>query len=398
MNSKRAITECLENALDGQPNLDCDLIIIYSAMGHNFKELLSEIRKISPGARIAGCTCGGVIGKSGVDESMKALAIMAIKGPKEEFALVCRKESAKDNPFSAISQMATDLKTMNPGITMVQFLAPTAGNAILPIEKALEGIKSVFGKNIPVFGGFAMTSLANLKISDLEMVPFLFFDDEIIENGAVMVGYADQTLKFINHANHGFDILEGMPLEVTKSQSNIIYELNGEPAWRKVTRTLGVPESYGALQILVLSGFAREIPENLWEDNGSKFIISVAMGKNEDGSFMFPVECPVGTKLYLTKRDERVMFDGVDLMVRKINDELQGKKPVAVFQTDCILRGKFSIDRILKDEITYHMQGPICKGEDIPWLGFYAGGEFFMLGREVNFQQISSSLFVIYRD
>jgi hypothetical protein len=92
-----------------------------------------------------------------------------------------------------------------------------------------------------------------------------------------------------------------------------------------------------------------------------------------------------------------MMFDGVDLMVKKIMDELQGKKPVAVFQTDCVLRGKFSLDRILKDEITNHMQAPICRGEDIPWLGFYSGGEYVMLGGEAWFQQISSSLFVIYR-
>ena len=32
VNSKRAIAECLENALEGQPNLDCDLIIIYTAL------------------------------------------------------------------------------------------------------------------------------------------------------------------------------------------------------------------------------------------------------------------------------------------------------------------------------------------------------------------------------
>lgn len=51
VNSKRAITECLENALEGQPNLDCDLIIIYSAIGHNFQDLLSEARKLSPNAR-----------------------------------------------------------------------------------------------------------------------------------------------------------------------------------------------------------------------------------------------------------------------------------------------------------------------------------------------------------
>ena len=92
-----------------------------------------------------------------------------------------------------------------------------------------------------------------------------------------------------------------------------------------------------------------------------------------------------------------MMFNGVDWMVKKIVDELQGRKPVAVFHADCVLRGRFSLDRILKDEIINHMQSPICKGEDIPWLGLYSAGEFVMLGGEAWFQQISSSLFVIYR-
>jgi hypothetical protein len=396
VNSKRAITECLENALEGQGNLNCDLIIIFTTMGHNFKELIAETHKLSPNARIAGCTCGGVIGKNGVDESMRALAIMAIKGPKEEFALICRRENAGNDPFGAVRQMAIDLKKMNPGINMIQLLA-ASGTNFLPIGKALDGIKSVFGKNIPVSGGLAITSLADLKATNLAPVTLQFYDDEIIEDGAVMVGYADTTLKFINHANHGFDILEGMPLEITKSNNYRIFEFNGKPAWDVITQTLGLPDTFTTMQLLPISGFALEIPEELWKENESKFLISVVMGKNDDRSIFLPIECHNGMKLYLTKRNEKMMFEGVDLMVRKIVDELQGRSPVAVFQTDCVLRGRFSLDRILKDEITNHMQAPICRGEDIPWLGFYSGGEFVMLGGEAWFQQISSSLFVIYR-
>jgi len=396
VNSKRAITECLENALVGQPNLDCDLIIIYTAMGHNFKDLLSEAHRLSPDARIAGCTGGGIIGKNGPDESMKALAIMAIKGPKEEFALVRRRIDAQGDPYGAIREMALELKGMNQKITMIQFL-PAGGDDFLPVEKALDGIKSVFGKSIPVSGGFAMTSMANLKATDLIPTSVQFFDDEIIERGAVMIGYGDPTLKFINQANHGFDVLEGMPLEVTKSNANVIYELNGQPAWSKLTRTLGVPETFTAMQVLPISGFAREIPEGVWEENRSKFLISVIMGKNDDYSIILPVACPEGMKLWLTKRDEKMMFDGVDWMVTKIVDELQGRKPVAIFHADCVLRGRFSLDRILKDEIINRMQSPICKGENIPWLGLYSAGEFVRLGGETWFQQISSSLFVIYR-
>jgi len=70
VDSKRAITECLENALSGEKTLDCDLLIIYTAMGHNFKEMLSEAYRLTPGAQIVGYTCAGVIGKDGPNESL----------------------------------------------------------------------------------------------------------------------------------------------------------------------------------------------------------------------------------------------------------------------------------------------------------------------------------------
>ena len=87
VDSKRAIAECLENALAGEKTLNCDLLVFYTGMGHNFKDLLSEAHRLSPDAQIVGCTCAGVIGREGPNESLKALAIMAIKGTKKEFAV-----------------------------------------------------------------------------------------------------------------------------------------------------------------------------------------------------------------------------------------------------------------------------------------------------------------------
>ncbi|TFH23724.1 MAG: hypothetical protein E4H10_11680 [Bacteroidia bacterium] len=114
VDSKRAITECIEVALEGEPNLDCDLIIIYSAMGHNFQELLIEAQKLCPGAQIAGCTGAGVIGIEGPDESLKALAIMVIKGPKEEFAVAISHSKINLDAYETGVRIAKDLKSQNP--------------------------------------------------------------------------------------------------------------------------------------------------------------------------------------------------------------------------------------------------------------------------------------------
>ncbi len=395
VNSKKAIRECLEKALQGESELNCDLIILYSTAGHNLDELLSEARRISPGVRIAGCSGGGIIGANGPSESMKALAVMAIKGPPNEFVL-CRRKSAEGDPYRTALEMSIELKRQAPGITMVQLYSANMAAGLFPIEKALEGLKSIFGSNIPVSGGLAMSSLANLK-AGMSTSSFLFYDYEILSDGAVMIGYADPTLKFFNRANHGFEILEYLTFEVTKAEKNIVLEINGKPAWNLITETLGIPETFTPMQLLPITGFARMLPEELWEENGSKYLISVVMRKNDDGSVLFPVTFQVGTKFWLTKRDEMKMFQGIDLMTGRIVKQLDGKKPEAVFQTDCTLRGRFSVDTVQKEEITNAIQHPICKGENVPWLGYYSGGEFAMIGNEAWFQQLSSSIFVIYR-
>ena len=91
------------------------------------------------------------------------------------------------------------------------------------------------------------------------------------------------------------------------------------------------------------------------------------------------------------------MFEGVDRMTKRIQELLNGKKPLAVFHADCLLRGRFSINRILKDEFINRMQYPICKGDPIPWLGLYSGGEFAMIGGKNWVHTFTSALSVIHR-
>jgi hypothetical protein len=387
VNSKRAINECLENALEGQPNLDCDLIIIYTAMGHKFKDLLSEAHKLSPDARIVGCTCAGIIGKNGSDESMTALAIMVVKGPKNEFTLTNRKTSAGIDTYKVAGEMAQELKDKNPAISCLLFIPSIF--EWLPFDQAVAGIKSVFGQNIPVFGGVSMD---NFKIVNC----FHFFDEEVVERGAVMVGFADRTLNFISRANHGFGILEEKPFIVTRSKGNCIYEFDGKPVWKVFTDTLGIPEDTGYIEVILIAFFAGELPDKLQEEYGSKYIL-FGPQKNEDNSINIPITCYDGMKIWLTKRDEKRMFEGVDWMISKVLDELKDNKPVAVFHADCALRGKLSLQRILKDELINRIQYPICKGENIPWIGLYSGGEFAGIGEQTWFHQVTSSLFVIYR-
>ncbi len=212
ISSKRAMAECLEVALEGESNLDCDLIIIYTAMGHKFEELLSEAKRLSPGARIVGCTCAGIIGREGPNETLKALAIMAIKGAKEEFTVASCKNDTNLNTYEKGVSIAEDLKRKNPNINMILFLPSVMPTS--PLDKAIKGIES---SNMPIFGGAAVDNMKGLNV-------YALFDEQVVEKGWIAIGFADPTLKIITQVNHGFSVLKGLQLEVTRSESNIIFE------------------------------------------------------------------------------------------------------------------------------------------------------------------------------
>ncbi|MCK4466394.1 MAG: FIST C-terminal domain-containing protein, partial [Bacteroidales bacterium] len=114
-------------------------------------------------------------------------------------------------------------------------------------------------------------------------------------------------------------------------------------------------------------------------------------------SIIVPVAWQEGTKIWLTERDEKGIFDGVDRIVKQVLNRLDGQKPVAVFHTDCATRGRKSFNQILKEEIINRLQYPICGDDNIPWLGSYGYAEFAMLGGLNRIHQFTSALFVIFR-
>jgi hypothetical protein len=388
VNSKRAITECLENALQGEHDLNCDLIIIYTAMGHNFKDLLSEAHKLSPGAYIVGCTCGGIIGKEGPDESMKALAIMAIKGPQSEFGVSALDSSDFADTYTYARKLAQDLKNKNPDISLI-LVSPSFKRFIGSMDTFIKGIESVFGSDVKIIGGL---SFDGRMVSD-----FQFMGEKIFEKSAVITGFADPTLELIAQANHGLEVV-GFPLEVTKCDQNRLIELDGRNTWEILAEKLGFPvSSSSGVETSILSSLAVELPETYQKEYGSGYAVLGALIPDTDGVItgLFPV--PEGTKLWLTRRNEQKIFEGVYWMTDKILERLKGIVPLAVFHADCQARGKFLFNKIIKEEIINRLQYPICKGENIPWLGMYGGGEIIPMGGKNQINVFTSSLYVLVR-
>ena len=359
-------------------------------MGHNFEELLYEFHRLSPKAQLVGCTGSGVIGREGPNETMRALAVMAVRGPKEEFAVAGVDSIVDVDTHDVCVRIARDLKNANPRINMIHFLP--ASRYILPADRAIEGFESVFGPDVPIFGGCALDTTRFFS-------SYQFMGDRIIEQGAVAVGFADPTLDIVMRADHGYTVF-GEPFTVTGSESNRVYALDGRNPWKALTERVNLPQTVEPMspEAAATVSIAWKLPKALHDEYGSPYTIWLGGPfKDEEGCLYTWAACPVGTKIWLTRREEENVFRGVDRIARRIKALGGERLPVAVFHADCSARGKRLFNRYLKEELVSRMQYPLCGDEEIPWAGFYSGGEFCTIGSRNMFYGWTTALFVLYR-
>lgn len=388
VSSRKAIRTSLEDAL-GSDNLnDCTLIIIHATIGHNFKELTDEAKLTCPNATVVGCSGGGVIGKDGPSEKMRSLAVMAICGPENEFVVGCHDSISGDNSFELGAKVAQMLKDESDNISMINVLA---SGIDIAADKVIEGIEDVFGTGIHIFGG---TSADNMKLK----TSFQFHNETILERGILMIGFADPTLKMQSAVSHGSRPI-GNEFEVTNSESNEVIELNGKPAWEVLMNALDMPTETLAADAVVISALAEQIDPSLAEEYGRSHKLHTIFKVNQEKlSFYLPVDCPEGTKLSLVQRDEDLIFGGTKTMISNLTEKIDRDAIVAVFHTDCLARGRFTLDKIVKDDLISNLQNPIREGREIPWIGLYGFGEFTPLGGRNHFHTQTSSVYVLSRN
>ncbi|MEY4593822.1 MAG: hypothetical protein RIQ47_232 [Bacteroidota bacterium] len=383
VNSRRGISECMEVAL-GDNYSDVDLIIIHASIGHNFQDLIDQSHQLAPNAKIVAASCCGVVGREGVSESMKDIALMAIKG--KEFALANVDEIYGHNSYEKCLEMANQLKASGQKINMLYFLA---SGIDIANDRCIAAFEEVLGPEVTIFGA---TSSDNMK----GFISYQAIDKKVYEHGAYAIGFSDPTLTVDTQATHGF-VAVGEPLVVTKSTGHIIHEFNGRPAWKEYLTRLGLPDSATCGDSIPVGALGEELSPELAEEYGNKHILRVVT-KHEGNDMHYATVCPEGTKLWLTVRDEALIFNEMKRMVDTMKSRSEGKQAVAVFHADCLARGRFLLDKIMKEELVSIMQHPFyVNGECPPWLGMYGFGEFARLGGKNEYHNYTSALYVIYR-
>ena len=261
VNTKRAVMECLEIAM-GNEYSNADLLIFHASIGHDFQEMVNEAHTLAPNATIVAASCCGVVGREGVSESMKDIALMAIKG--NEYAMTHTNEIYGHNSYEKTLGMAKAMKETNPHVNMIYFLA---SGIDINNDLCIAAIEEVFGEEVTVFGA---TSSDNMK----GVVSFQAANNEVTEHGAYMIGFSDPTLRVETQATHGF-VAVGEALVVTKSTGHIIHELNGKPAWEEYTRHLGLTAEAHCGDTIPIGALGEKLDEATSKEYGNNHLLRV---------------------------------------------------------------------------------------------------------------------------
>lgn len=383
VNTRRGITECMESAL-GSNLTDCDLVIIHASLGHDFKELIDGVSQLAPQAKVVAASCCGIVGKEGVSETMKDIAIMAVKG--KEFGVSWINEIYGRNSFEKAKEMAEDLYRQQPETRFIYFLA---SGIDIANDRCIEGIESVFGPDVTIFGA---TSADNMK----GVISYQAAGGNVFNHAAFLVGFADPSMEVNTQATHGF-LPIGEPLVVTRAEGHYIFELNGKPAWTEYTQRLGLPATATCGDSIPIGALAEKLSPPLAREYGNEHILRVVT-RHEGDTMLYATTCKTGTELWLTIRDEPLIFNEMDRMVKEMDRKMGSRKPIAVFHADCLARGRFLFNRVLKEELVSRMQFPFSShGICPPWLGMYGFGEFARLGGRNMYHNYTTALYTIYR-
>jgi len=384
----KAAREACAEALSRLGGARCRLVAFHATMGHDVGAALAAIRELVPGARVVGCSCAGVIGRHGADESMRALALMAVGGEEGEVQVAHRDGVTGANSAEIGEALARDAQARSGGgaPAMAMLIGPGID---VSMDEMIRGVETVFGPELPIFGGTASDNMKGIAT-------YQGVDREVFQHGAFLVTFHDPSLEVAMRATHGF-VAAGVGFEVTRATDNRVYELDGEPAWRVYTRALGLPENATPGDAIPPGALGVELPAALAEEYGDTHLLRVVTHRLEDGSFLMPVTCPTGTRLSLVRRDEERIFANLAVVMNELLEGLGGRPPVAVFHTDCGARGRLLLDRVSKKEIVEAMQRPLFGETCGPWLGMYGFGEITTLGGRNVFHNYTTSLYVLSR-
>lgn len=191
------------------------------------------------------------------------------------------------------------------------------------------------------------------------------FTEEGVKSQAVALALI-KNINYFTAIEHGFNPI-GPPLLITKASNKIVYEIEGEPAFRVYKSLI---EKLFSIKVTKENfphiGLRYPIGIPYFENN---FILRDPLKVLEDESIEFVTEVPEGSLAYIMDTSEKDLLLAAEKVATKIKTAIPSPKLILVF--DCISRSMI-LGKKFKEELSLLSK---IIGKDVPIVGALTFGE-----------------------
>ena len=342
-----------------------DFVFMFASIGYDQPSLMRAVRETTGGAPLTGCSAEGTIDGDEADESNYSVLITAISSDELRWhnglATGLRADSR-----AVGQQVAQELLPHLSNDTIGLFVFPDG--LIYYLDDFFAGLDGDLPSErfLPLWGGGAGNNF------NLEEPTYQYCDDEVVSDGvsyALLSGAAQASWAI----SHGMVPIGG-ERKVTRSQGNVIYEIDGKPAIEVLKEYLpehALVEDHDWRPYAISLALIFKAPSYMKDE---EYVVrGVPVVRKADGSITVQTEVQEGTSIWFSSRDKEKISTRFDQMAGQIKEQLGDQKPNLVFQFECGTRGKMLFREQEKQELLRRFRQSV--GPDVPWAGFYTIGE-----------------------
>lgn len=306
------------------------------------------------GIRIFGSTTSGEF--TGSEISQGGIAVMLFDMNPDYFSVLFL-ETSDGSAYEMARRLGNEGKQRfaHPAFIIASGWLHTDG------EQIIKGIEEGFGGAPTVFGGMAGDDLA---LSG----PYVFTNDRHSITGLVAIIIDEDKVEVNGIATCGWKPI-GITKTVTRSEGNVVYTIDDQPAFDLVVKYLGLNvDDMSAITNTVLN-LGAYYPLQLEREDAAPVMRTAMLGNKEDRSLICAGNVPQGSKVRFSLPPD---FDVIDTVVSECaglkKEEQEAVDAVIMFS--CISR-YLSFGALTSEELER-----VIGVWNAPFIGFFSYGEF----------------------
>jgi len=328
----------------------CQLVLVFGAPELIVKpEIFQHLRNVYPLAHLVYSSTAGEINNDSVQDG--TIVTTAIEFEKTK--LQCFKTNIEQHSDSY--EAGKFLANLFPKEDL-QGLFIISDGTLVDGGELTAGLSENIEKQIPITGGLAGDA-ARFEKTQTGL-------DEIPSQGNIIaVGFYGKNL-LIGHGSLGGWDEFGYEREITRSNKNVLYEIDGKNA-------LGLYKNYLGDYAKDLPGSALLFPLSVRTNDSDRSLIRTILAVDDDHqSMIFAGNVPQGSRARLMRANFNKLIDASSIAAKDSLESLGSVKPQLTVMVSCVGR-KIILDSRTSEEVDAAVN---VIGSKVPITGFYSYG------------------------